>query len=78
MKPGESGKLMDNEEKKYTAKHLYVAFIVGGIFQRSQAGTQTEAWEKAVDRGSKAAQDQAKVSDFEGRFDAAMKAPDAE
>lgn len=69
---------MDSEEKKYTAKDLYAASIVGGIFQRSQSGTQTEAWEKAVGEGRNAAQNQAKVSDFEKRFDAAMKALDAE
>ncbi len=69
---------MDSEEKKYTAKDLYVAFIVGERFQRSQAGTPAEAWGKAVDKGRVAANNQANVSDFEKQFDAAMKAPDAE
>jgi len=46
---------MDSEEKKYTAKDLYIAFIVGGIFQRSQAGTLAEARGKAVDKGKNAA-----------------------
>jgi len=69
---------MDSEEKKYTAKDLYVASIIGGIFQRSQTGTPAEAWGKAVDKGRTAAQNQANVSEFEKQFDAAMKAPEAE
>jgi hypothetical protein len=69
---------MDSEEKKYTAKDLYIAFIVRGIFQKSQAGTPAEAWKEAVRKGLSAAQRSAEVSDFEQRFDAAKRALDGD
>jgi hypothetical protein len=69
---------MATEERKYTAKDLYIASLVGNVFIKSQAGTREESWKKAVGTGRDGAQDELKVAQFEKDFDAAMKALDAE
>lgn len=69
---------MATEERKYTAKDLYIASVVGKAFTKSQAGTKVESWKKAVGNGRNEAQDEVGVADFEKQFDAAMKTLDVE
>jgi hypothetical protein len=69
---------MATEERKYTAKDLYIASIVGELLIRPQAGTREESFKKAVGTGRNVAQDELKVADFDKQFDGAMKALDAE
>ena len=66
------------EERKYTAKDLYIASTVGGIFTKPQGGTREESLKKAVGTNRNVAQDEVKVADFKRQFDAAMKALDVE
>ncbi len=74
----EEGRFMTIDERKYTARDLYIASAVGEIFTKLQAGTRDESWKKAVVMSRNNAQDPVKVADFEKQFNAAMKALDVE
>ena len=70
---------MATEERKYTARDLYIASVVGVETRtKSQAGTKEDSWKEAAGAGRNQARDEAKVANFEKQFDAAMKVLDVE
>lgn len=64
-------------EKKYTARDLYVASVVGREFTKSLPPSIAESYGNAVKAGLKEAADGKKVADFEKNFDLAMSGPTA-
>jgi hypothetical protein len=76
--------MAEANDVKYTAKDLYIAFVAGGVFKDTKAGSMDERWKMAVGKALNHVEDEnrpanrgTRTADFEQQFNDAKKASES-